>query len=68
MKKLSLILISILLVVVSQNCDEQAVDPPTEAEIAEAEQLVDSANVLLFDALLNGLFSFLRGFGCLKFM
>jgi len=53
MKKLSLILISILLVVVFQNCDEQAVDPPTEAEIAEAEQLVDSANVLLFDALLN---------------
>ena len=53
MKKLSLILISILLVVVFQNCDEQAVDPPTEAELAEAEQLVDSANMLLFDALLN---------------
>ena len=53
MKKLALILSSILLVVNIQNCDEQAVDPPTEAEIAEAEQLVDSANVLLFDALLN---------------
>ena len=53
MKKLSLILISILLVVVFQNCDEQAVDPPTEEETAEAKQLVDSANMLLFDALLN---------------
>jgi len=46
-------------VILFQNCDEQVtdptLDPPTEEEIAEAEQLVDSANTLLFNELLNEL-------------
>ena len=48
-----------LSVILFQNCDDQVADPtldsPTEEEIAEADQLVDTANTLLFNELLNEL-------------
>ena len=59
MKKSLSLLGMFFTVILFQNCDEQVtdptLDPPTEEEIAEAEQLVDSANTLLFNELLNEL-------------
>ena len=59
MKKSLSLLGMFFTVILFQNCDEQVTDPtldsPTEEEIAEAEQLVDSANTLLFNELLNEL-------------
>ena len=59
MKKSLSLLGMFLSVILFQNCDEQVTDPtldsPTEEEIAEAEQLVDSANTLLFNELLDEL-------------
>ena len=53
MKKILSFIGIFLSVILFQYCDDQVVDPPTEEEMAESQQLVDSANTLLYDALLN---------------